>query len=84
MPVWDDLHKLKDALDRNNVPEQEPAGGAKGQEEVRAEMHGETKKVEQIQKKEGWSDRVSFVSLLPFEFGSLTRLWVDQRCVGLG
>jgi len=58
MPVWDDLHKLKDALDGD---EPVPAGGSKDQEEVRHEMHHETKKVEEIQKKEGWSDRIKDV-----------------------
>jgi len=56
MPIWDDLHKLKDALDGDDSV---AAGGSKGQDEVRHEIHNETKKVEEIQKKQGWSNRVS-------------------------
>lgn len=81
--MWDDLQKLKDALDGDNEPEREPAGGSKGQEEVRAEMHNETKKVEQIQKKEGWSDRVSFVSsviqVVDAMVGRLRMYWMMER-----
>lgn len=60
MPAWDDMNKLKDALigGGDNKDHPVPAGGSKNQDQVRAEIHGETKKVEQIQATEGWSDKV--------------------------
>jgi len=59
MSVWDNLHKLKDALDGDE--ERVPAGGSKRQAEARSEIYGETKKVEEIQAKEGWSERIKDV-----------------------
>ena len=65
MSVFSGLNKLKDALDDATHGNQKvtPAGHHKSQEEVRSEIHGEEKKVHEIQKKTGWSDRVSTLSL---------------------
>jgi len=56
MSVWDNLHKLKDALDGDE--ERPPVGGSK---EVRSETHGETRRVEEGREKEGWSERIKDV-----------------------
>ncbi len=60
MSVFDKLHELKDSLDHHSS-QPVPAGDAKGQEEVRAEMHGEERREEEIQSKEGWSHKVSHI-----------------------
>lgn len=58
--VFDKLHELKDALDGGDAHKGPvPAGGSKGQNEVRDEIYGEAKREETIQRKEGWSERVS-------------------------
>lgn len=60
MSVFSSLNKLKDALD-DAVHENQrvtPAGHGKTQEEVRSEIDGEERKVHEIQKKSGWSDRI--------------------------
>jgi len=58
------LDKLKDALDDviHDNKNDTPAGSAKTQAEVRSEIHGEERKEHEIQKKSGWSDRVSPLS----------------------
>lgn len=65
MSVFSGLNKLKDALDDAVHGNQEatPAGHSKTQEEVRSEIHGEERKVHEIQKKTGWSDKVRTLSL---------------------
>ncbi|PSR84105.1 hypothetical protein PHLCEN_2v5533 [Hermanssonia centrifuga] len=60
MSVFDKLHELKDSLDHHSS-QPVPAGDAKGQEEVRAEMHGEERREEEIQSKEGWSHKIKDV-----------------------
>ena len=60
MSVFDKLHELKDSL----VPTEHgdhtvPAGSRKDQDEAREKIHGEAKKEESIQRKEGWSEKVS-------------------------
>ena len=64
MSMLSSFSKLKDALDDAIQENQKvtPAGHNKTQEEVRSEIHGEEKKVHEIQKKTGWSDRVSSLS----------------------
>jgi hypothetical protein len=58
--MFSGFEKLKGALDdvikedQNNTP----AGHSKTQDEVRSEIHGEERKVHEIQKKSGWSDKV--------------------------
>ena len=61
MSVFSGLNKLKDALDDAIHDDQKntPAGHSKTQSEVRAEIHGEERKEHEIQKKSGWSDKVS-------------------------
>lgn len=61
MSVFSGLNKLKDALDDviQDDRRHTPAGHGKTQEEVRSEIRGEESKVHEIQKKTGWSDRVS-------------------------
>lgn len=61
MSVFSGLNELKDALGDviNNDRKVTPAGHSKTQEEVRSEIHGEERKVHEIQKKGGWSDKVS-------------------------
>ena len=61
MSVFSGLNKLKDALDDVIHDDQKatPAGHSKTQSEVRSEIHGEERKVHEIQKKSGWSDKVS-------------------------
>jgi predicted metal-dependent RNase len=58
------IDKLKEALDEavHENRKVTPAGNNKTQEEVRSEIHGEERKVHEIQKKTGWSDRVSSLS----------------------
>jgi hypothetical protein len=56
MSVWDNLHKLKDALGGDDA--RPPAGGSNGQPEVRSETH---KRVEEGREKEGWSERIKDV-----------------------
>ena len=61
MSVFSGLNKLKDALD-DAVHENQndtPAGHSKTQGEVRSEIRGEERKEHEVQKKSGWSDRVS-------------------------
>lgn len=60
MSVFSGLNKLKDALDDVVHENQKitPAGHSKTQEEVRSEIRGEERKVHEIQKKSGWSDKV--------------------------
>lgn len=71
MSVFSGLNKLKDALDDviNEDQKGTPAGHSKTQDEVRSEIHGEERKVHEIQKKSGWSDRVS----LPLESSIVER-----------
>ena len=73
MSVFSGLNKLKDALDDviNDDRKDAPAGHAKTQSEVRSEIHGEERRVHEIQSKSGWSDRVGS----PLRTQSLT-LWV--------
>lgn len=82
MSVFSGLNKLKDALDDAVRENQKvtPAGHNKTQEEVRSEIHGEERKVHEIQKKTGWSDKVSSLSPgLPTPFTrTISRL--DQGC----
>jgi len=54
---------LKKALDDvvNESQKGTPAGISKTQEEVRSEIHGEERKVHEIQKKTGWSDKLKGV-----------------------
>jgi len=61
MSAFSGLNKLKDALDDviNDDRKDIPAGHSKTQNEIRSEIHGEEDKVHEIQKKSGWSDRVS-------------------------
>lgn len=61
MSVFSGLNKLRDALDDVTRDDQRdtPAGHNKTQDEVRSEIRGEERKVGEIQKKSGWSDRVS-------------------------
>ncbi|TCD67170.1 hypothetical protein EIP91_000396 [Steccherinum ochraceum] len=66
--VFDKLHELKDALQphtpaTNATVEHTaiPAGERKTQEEVRAEIRGEAKAEEHIQRNEGWSERIKDV-----------------------
>ena len=75
--MWDNLHKLKDALDGDE--ERVPAGGSKGQAEARSEIYGETKKVEEIQAKGGWSERVSPCHFLCDRGSSEYDQLLDQR-----
>jgi len=58
--MFSGLNKLKDALDDVVHENQKvtPAGHSKTQEEVRSEIHGEERKVHEIQKKAGWSDKI--------------------------
>jgi hypothetical protein len=65
MSAFSGLNKLKDALDDAVHDNQKvtPAGHNKTQEEVRSEIHGEERKVHEIQKKSGWSDKVSSLRL---------------------
>jgi len=60
MSVFSGLNKLKDALDDAVHENQKvtPAGHNKTQEEVRSEIRGEERKVHEIQKKTGWSDKI--------------------------
>ncbi|KAF9788101.1 hypothetical protein BJ322DRAFT_1047018 [Thelephora terrestris] len=60
MSVFSGLNKLKDALDDAIHENQKvtPAGHSKTQEEVRSDIHGEERKVHEIQKKTGWSDKI--------------------------
>lgn len=61
MSVFSGLNQLKEALE-DTIHENHkvtPAGHNKTQEEVRSEIRGEEKKVHEIQKRTGWSDRVS-------------------------
>jgi flavodoxin len=61
MSVFSGLNQLKDALDDVIHDDQKaaPAGHGKTQSEVRSEIHGEERKEHEIQKKSGWSDKVS-------------------------
>ena len=61
MSVFSGLSTLKNALDDviHDDRKDTPAGHSKTQDEVRSEIHGEEDKVHEIQKKSGWSDRVS-------------------------
>jgi len=61
MSVFSGFDKLRDALDdviNDDDRKETPAGHSKTQDEVRNEIHGEERKVQNIQKKSGWSDRV--------------------------
>ena len=64
MSVWDKLSELKDSLEETVQQQQDhsaqpiPAGHHKNQGEARAEIHGEIKHAEEIQAKEGWSQKV--------------------------
>ena len=72
MSLFSGLNKLKDALDEVVHENQSviPAGHTKTQEEVRSEIQEEEGKVHDIQKKTGWSDRVSsFSSTQPLNIG---------------
>jgi hypothetical protein len=61
MSLFSGFDKLKDALDDAVSGDQKatPAGQTKTQDEVRSEIHGEERKVHEIQKKSGWSNRAS-------------------------
>jgi len=63
MSLFSGFDKLKDALDDAVGGDQKatPAGPTKTQGEVRSEIHGEERKVHEIQKKSGWSDRIKDV-----------------------
>lgn len=64
--MFSGLTKLKDALDDviQETQHPTPAGHGKTQEEVRNEIHGEERKVHEIQKKTGWSDKVCFLPMV--------------------
>ena len=61
MSVFSGLNKLKDALDDaiHEGSNDTPAGHSKTQDEVRSEIRGEERREHEVQKKSGWSDKVS-------------------------
>lgn len=92
MSLFSGLNQLKDALDDviHDDRKVTPAGYGKTQDEVRSEIHGEERKEQEIQKKSGWSDRVSSllriqqmdVDLVNADYGHCfqTISHLDQRC----